>query len=120
MLDSVGATLLLRDDEINQRFVAGLGKFLDPLIGFFLTANQLPKDDVSHGKTKRRKRNRTVAEIADQIVVSSATGDRSQFSGAIEYFENDPGVVSESADNPHVDLDKLIESAQMQSPHQFL
>ena len=56
--------------------------------------------------------------MADQIVVAAATGNRSQFSSAIEDFENGAGVISQTAHNPNIDIDKASESPRAKSIHQ--
>ncbi len=58
--------------------------------------------------------------MRDEIVVTTAAGDRAQLAGAIENLEDDPGVVSQAADNGEVDLHVIRQAALLELPNELV
>ena len=68
---------------------------------------QLTKHNVAHRESERRHGNGTIAQVPDQVVVASAAGNGTEFSGAIENLEDDPGVIGEATNDSNIDIDEL-------------
>ena len=47
--------------------------------------------------------------MLNQIVVTAASGHGAKVSRAIKHFEDDPGIIGESADDPDIDIDEFGE-----------
>ena len=121
--EGAGATLLLGDDNVDVDLVLGGDRLLHLLARSRGFIDQFAEHDIAHGKAERRHRNRTVAELLDQVVVAATAGDGAKFACAIEHFENDTGVVGESTNNPDIDIDKIGQPAAAQTvdkPLKFL
>src|SRR5882672_11182654 len=120
LLEGIAAALFLRDDNVDVDLVLIFDCAFKFFARFGAITNQFSQYDVTHRETERRHRNGAVAQLADQIVVAAATGNRSQFSGAIENFENNAGVISKPADDLHVDIDKASKSPGAKSIDQSI
>ena len=107
MRERIRTAFLFSDHNVDVDLVLGRDCLLHPLSRPFVVANQFTQNNVAHGETERGHRNCAVAELRDQIVVAAAAGDSAKFSGAIENFEDDPGVIRESANNAYIDNDEI-------------
>ena len=56
----------------------------------------------------------------DQVVVTAATSERSQFAAAIERLENDARIIGEAAHDPEIDLHEVREPANFQRSQDLL
>lgn len=106
-----GAALFFGDDDVDVEVtLRGCGVF-HLLFRRRDLVDQFAEHYVTHRKTDRGQGNGAVAQLVDQVVVTPAAGERSQFSAAIERFENNAGVVCKTANNPEIHLDKIGEAA---------
>src|SRR5205085_3980136 len=58
---------------------------------------------------------RALAELADEVVVAPAADESPKFTGTIECFEDDAGVIGEAANNTEIDFDEIGETARAQA-----
>ncbi len=57
------------------------------------------------------------------LSLTAAAGDSAKFSCAIEYLEDDPGIISKAADNPDIDINEIGQPSAAQTvdkPLEFL
>ena len=72
---------------------------------------QFQKHHVAHPKTERWQVHFAAAEQFDQIVVTSAAGNRPKFAFSIKGFEDRPGVIGQPANNVIIDLHEILQPA---------
>src|SRR5438128_2963394 len=120
LCERVGTAFLLCDDDVDVYLAAVRYCVVHRFASARDVVDQFAKNDVTHRKTKRRQRKRPVAYLRNQIVVAAAAGDCAKFSSAIECLENNAGVVSEAANNRHINLHEITEATNAQSGHEPL
>ena len=76
--------------------------------------DQFPEDDIAHGETERGQRDRAVAQLPDQVVVTSAARDGAKFSGTVEHLKHDSRIISKTADDSDIDGHKIRQAAHAQ------
>ena len=72
---------------------------------------QVAEDNVADAEADGGQVNFAVAEVGEQAIESSASGDGTAVLAAVENFENETGVISEAAHDAQVELAEVVESA---------
>src|SRR3954451_11057637 len=72
--------------------------------------NEVTEDNISHPKAKRRKTYLAIAHERNQVVVAASTCEGALAFGAVEYLEDQAGVVGKAANDRQILLHVAVES----------
>jgi hypothetical protein len=106
--------VLLCDDHVDVELLFARDGLLHLRASIIVFANQLAEHHVAHGEAERRHRSSAISQVADEIVVTPTPSDRSEFLRAIEYLEDNAGVVGEAAHDTRINLKISFQAAAAQ------
>ena len=82
--------------------------------------DQFTENDIAHREADGRQRDGAIAELMNEVVVATATGDRAELSRPIESLKNNAGIIGEPAHDREIDFDEFGQAALRQVAHQLI
>ncbi len=82
--------------------------------------DQFTENDITHSEADRRQRDSAIAQLMNEVVVATATRNRTEFSCPIESLEDNAGIISEPAHDREIDFDEFCQAALRKVAHQLI
>src|SRR5207247_1069719 len=116
----IGTALFFCNHDVDVDLAIARDGLLYGFASVWRFVDQFPEDDIAHGETERGQRDRAVAQLPDQVVVTSAASDGAKFSGTVEHLKHDSRIISKTADDSDIDRHEICQPTNSQVTDKFV